>query len=282
MTLREALSEAARRIDMADARVLMMHTAHTDAAGLIQKYRDALTPEEEETFFFMVRRCEAGEPPAYITGKRGFYGLDFIVTPDVLIPRAETELLVERALEHIPADAPCRVLDLCTGSGCVGLTVAHERPRARVTLCDVSEAALRVAKRNADALGIDAKLILGDVRTLELSGESFDVILSNPPYIKTGYRDSLEPRVRDFEPSLALFGGEDGLMFYRVIIRRFREALSPDGVMIFESGDESGGAEICESIVKIFNENGYKDARVYPDYSGNMRIILARRVTEKI
>ncbi|MBQ3378674.1 MAG: peptide chain release factor N(5)-glutamine methyltransferase [Clostridia bacterium] len=276
MTVREALALSERITERPDARLLMMHVLNTDAAGLISKYRDELSDKKRDDFFSAVRRCADGEPSAYITGRRGFYGLDFIVTPDVLIPRQETEQLVERALEHIPYDAPCRVLDLCTGSGCVGLSIAHERPLASVALCDVSEGALNVAKRNSQALGLNADFILGDVRTLELSPESFDVIVSNPPYIKDGYRDMLERKVRDHEPPLALFGGEDGLMFYNMITRRFKDALSHGGVMLFESGDECGGKKICESIVKIFNENGYKDARMYADLSGNMRIISAR------
>ncbi|MBR2743440.1 MAG: peptide chain release factor N(5)-glutamine methyltransferase [Clostridia bacterium] len=277
MTVREALTISARTIEVPDARVLMMHVLNTDAAGLVMKYPDALSKEQKDAFFSAVKRKEAGEPTAYITGTRGFFGLDFIVTPDVLIPRAETEELVERALSFIPKDAPCRVLDLCTGSGCVGLAIAHERPAARVTLCDVSQGAIETAKNNARALGLSAEFILGDVRTLSLSQRRFDVIVSNPPYIKDGYRDRLDREVKDFEPHLALFGGEDGLTFYRIIIRRFKDALSPGGVMLFESGDENGGAEICESIVKIFSDNGYKDARANRDLSGNMRVICARR-----
>jgi len=248
LTVKEALNIASNDIPEADARVLMMHTLDTDAAYLRLMYRDALSLDNENTFFAYVSRRKTGEPCAYITGHREFYGIDFIVTPDVLIPREDTEVLVDLALDDIPKDAPVRVLDLCTGSGCIGLTVAHERPLSDVTLVDVSEKALDVARRNAEKLGINAGFIPGDVLDMPVPDGEFDMIVSNPPYITTEDMAGLEVQVKDFEPHLALCGGDDGLIFYEAIARRFYKSLKCGGRLLFESGDTTDGKAICEKI----------------------------------
>lgn len=277
LKVREALNTASSLVPKNDARILLMHVLSVDSAKLIASYGNELTKEACDAFFSYVSRRASGEPAAYITGRREFYGLDFIVTPDVLIPRAETEVLVDRTLLEIPDNTPVKVLDLCTGSGCIGLTIAYERKNAEVTLCDISNAALDVAKRNAKSLGVKASFILGDVNEICVPDDSYDVIVSNPPYIKTDVIKNLDTEVKAYEPHIALCGGEDGLMFYRTIAKRFCSSLAPGGALLLESGDETDGKDICGRIAKILGEYGYVDIEIMPDLSGHMRVVSARR-----
>ena len=222
-----------------------------------------------------VDRLLNGEPLAYVLGEWEFYGLKLTVTPDVLIPRDDTcavaQLAIGQAL-FLP-ESP-RILDLCTGSGCIGLAIASRIKDARVTLADISQEALAVAKKNtiqnkfssrvfcvqADALGQPAPFL-----------GKFDMIVSNPPYIDAKDMLELEPSVADFEPHLALYGGEDGLDFYRAIIKNYKSVLKPGGYIAFEFGEDQGN-DIC----RILQENGFTVLERTKDFHDTERAVLAQ------
>ncbi len=245
-------------------------------------YRDRMlyAPDQvEEKVHELVRRRLAGEPVAYLIGEWEFYGLPFTVTSDVLIPRMDTEVLAEQAiLLARAAGERCRVLDLCAGSGCVGLAVAANVPGARAVLCDVSEGALRLCRENARRNELQGRVtcLQADARLrppAEL-GE-FQVIACNPPYIPTGDLAGLDPTVRDYEPRLALDGGADGLDFYRAIAQNWREALHPGGTLLFEVGIGQAG-----DVEWILSRNGYRQVRSFPDTQQIPRVVAGIRPEE--
>lgn len=222
-----------------------------------------------------VARILSGEPLAYILGEWEFYGLNLYVDPRVLIPRDDTCAVATLAINKaLFLDQDPRVLDLCTGSGCIGLAIASRVKDARVTLADISKDALAVAKKNvarnhlsgrvscvqADALGIPSAFL-----------GKFDLIVSNPPYITTEEMKTLPVSVKDYEPHLALEGGEDGLDFYRAIIRNYKEALKPGGYLCFEFGEEQGDA-ICQMLT----DEGYTILERSRDYHNTERALIAQ------
>ena len=186
----------------------------------------------------MVRRRLQGEPVAYITGLWEFHGIPLMITPDVLIPRNDTEVLADKAITYArDTDKDIRMLDLCCGSGCIGLAVAAESPRIRVVMADISERALGVARQNAlkNRLTRCVTCVTADaLQAPPLLLGRFDLIVCNPPYIPTGELETLDGSVRDYEPHSALDGGEDGLMFYRTVTEKWRAVLKPGGSIMFE------------------------------------------------
>ena len=220
-----------------DARVLMKLVTGFDDAGLILRGADMMPPEDEAAFLKLIVRRAANEPIAYITGVREFWSLDFHVTPDVLIPRADSECLIEAALKRRDISEPWTVLDLGVGSGCLLCALLYEMPNARGLGIDRSEAVLEVAKDNAARLGLGARasFMAGDWASgIETR---FDIIVANPPYIPVGDRPVLPADVSDFEPADALFSGADGFDAYREILRAAPRLLAPDGLLILEAGD---------------------------------------------
>lgn len=222
-----------------------------------------------------VKRLLAGEPIAYVLGQWDFHGMQLYVTPDVLIPRddtcAVTDLAIRQAL--FLSEAP-RILDLCTGSGCIGLAIAENVKDARITLADISREALAVAKKNISLRHAGAHVSCVVANALEdpkpVLGK-FDMIVSNPPYITAKEMEELPASVSDFEPHLALFGGEDGLDFYRSIARRYRRALKPGGYLCFEFGMGQG-----DDVCRILEENGYTILERTRDYQQIERAVLAQ------
>lgn len=216
-------------------------------------------------------RCLDGEPLAYVLGEWDFYGLTFEVTPDVLIPRSDTERLCELAIERARQVVNPRVLDLCCGSGCIGVALAHEVEDAHVTAVDISDEALLVSRENARRNGVSARYVAlrGDVcsRPQHHLG-AFDIIVSNPPYITADEMRGLDPSVRDFEPEQALFGGEDGLDFYRTICSKWGELLVPGGMLLFECGYRQAG-----EVAGILENNRFAGIGVTEDFSGVPRIV---------
>jgi len=216
-------------------------------------------------------RCLDGEPLAYVLGEWDFYGLTFKVTPDVLIPRSDTERLCELAIERARQVVNPRVLDLCCGSGCIGVALAHEVEDAHVTAVDISDAALLVSRENARRNGVSARYVAlrGDVcsRPQHHLG-AFDIIVSNPPYITADEMRGLDPSVRDFEPEQALFGGEDGLDFYRTICSKWGELLVPGGMLLFECGYRQAA-----EVAGILENNRFAGIGVTEDFSGVPRIV---------
>ena len=220
----------------------------------------------------LVQRRLAGEPVAYIIGEWEFYGLSLDISRDVLIPRLDTELLAEQGiLKARESGEGARVLDLCAGSGCVGLAVAANAPECRVVLAELSEGALRVCKQNVRRNELNARVTCLCVNALENPSSSlwdFDVIVCNPPYIPTGDIDGLDTSVKDYEPRLALDGGADGLDYYHAIAAKWKSALRLGGTLIFEVG--MGQASAVEDIL---DKNGYEDIKVLPDTQNILRVV---------
>lgn len=225
---------------------------------------------ERRTGELLARRLR-GEPVAYVIGEWDFCGLTLTVTPDVLIPRADTEVLAQEAMDIAEPLEKARVLDLCAGSGCIGLAIATACPNVWVTLADVSDAALRVCKGNIQRSSLTARAACVAVNALEPphpSLRSFDLIVCNPPYIRHGELETLDLSVRCYEPMLALDGGEDGLDFYRAVTKYWGAALKPGGQILLEVG--CGQANAVEILLGM---SGFRDVRTVPDTRGIGRVV---------
>ena len=238
-------------------------------------YRDMnlyVSGEMERRVDELVQRRLGGEPVAYIVGEWEFYGLPLDITPDVLIPRADTEVLAERVILKANSVAGgARVLDLCAGSGCVGLAVAANAPQSRVVLGELSEAALRICKQNVRRNELNARVTCLSVDAMQPPVPmlwDFDVIACNPPYIPTADIPGLDASVREYEPYMALDGGEDGLDYYRYITENWKTALRLGGSLIFEVG--IGQAEQVEEIMA---RNGFENIQSIADTQGIWRVV---------
>lgn len=257
-----------------DAAYLVMFAADMSRAQLLLHDGDEAPDDICARVLGLAQRRALHEPLQYITGSQEFMGLDFVCSRDTLIPRGDTEILAEKTLEAVAgADGePVRVLDMCTGTGCIIISVAKLTKRAVVCdAADVSEAALEIAKGNAGRNGAEVNFIRSDMFEA-VSGE-YDVIVSNPPYIGTAVIEGLMPEVRDYEPRLALDGGEDGLDFYRILACEGRKHLRSGGMLLLEIGEEQG-----ESVSRLLAENGFDSVRVFKDLAGLDRVVTARRV----
>ncbi|MFK2904007.1 peptide chain release factor N(5)-glutamine methyltransferase [Dyella ginsengisoli] len=246
--VRHALGDATRRLgDRVDAEVLLQHVLRRPASWLMAHADDVLSLADERAFAELVRRRQLGEPVAYITGRRGFWSLELEVTPATLIPRPETERLVELAIDRLAEDAPARVVDLGTGSGAIALSIGTERPRAKILATDASAEALEVARRNARRLCIpNVQFVQGD--WLAPLGEArVDLIVSNPPYIEADDPHLARGDLR-FEPASALASGRDGLNDIRRIVVDARHHLLPGGWLLFEHGWNQG--EACRALLQ--------------------------------
>ena len=256
-----------------DARLLAQEALGWDAARLLASASAPAPPAFASRYDPLVSRREAREPMAYILGRQEFWDLTLKVTPAVLIPRPESELVVEAALELL-GDAPARVADVCTGSGCLALAVARERPRATVVATDLSAEALAVARHNALIHDLGARVAF--VRTDLLAGVAgpFDLVISNPPYVPQRDRPALPAEVGKYEPALALFGGEDGLAIIRRLLDAAGLCLKPGGALVFEFGfaqDEAvaGLIDAASSLTMV---------AIRSDLQGIPRTAVARRV----
>ncbi|MBC3413332.1 MULTISPECIES: peptide chain release factor N(5)-glutamine methyltransferase [Pseudomonas] len=229
-----------------------------------------VSSEAAETYSAFLARRRAGEPVAYILGQQGFWKLDLEVAPHTLIPRPDTELLVETALELLPAK-PARVLDLGTGTGAIALALANECPAWQVTAVDRIDEAVALAERNRQRLGLDNVQVLGSHWFAALAGECFDLILSNPPYIRAADPHLVEGDVR-FEPSSALVAGEDGLDDLRVIVAQAPQHLLPGGWLLLEHGYDQAAA-----VRELLVASGFNDVASRIDLGGHERISLGRR-----
>ena len=274
MTISEWLRQAVSALTQAecpdaavDARWMVEDALRMTRSDLIFEGDLSIEPAALNTLDGMLRRRLAGEPVQYILGSADFMGLRFFVDERVLIPRQDTETLVEAALIDVRGLHQCRVLDLCTGSGCVGLSVKSLAPQARVTLTDISRDALEVARKNADALGLDVTLRRGDL--FEAVGrERFDVVTANPPYIPRAELPQLQREVR-FEPAMALSGGDDGLDFYRRIAEGVSRHLTPGGALYLEVG--AGQAGDVRALLERCNDGAGTGA--IKDLNGIERVV---------
>jgi release factor glutamine methyltransferase len=222
----------------ADAQILLGHVLGYDKTYLLVNYDQQPSEADRNRYKELIQRRLAGWPVAYLVGRRGFYKLDFEVNPAVLIPRPETETLVVEALTFLKSRTAPTVLDLGTGSGCIAVSIAHQKPDARVTAVDISPDALETARRNAVKAGVADRItfLQGDLFSPLAAGATFDLVVSNPPYIAHHEFASLAPDVRDHEPRVALDGGADGLEFYRRIAAGVSPFLKSGGKLLLEMG----------------------------------------------
>ena len=230
-----------------------------------------LTSEQRHRLDSLLDRRKRGEPVAYIIGTREFWSMALKVTPATLIPRPETELLVEKALEHIPHDAAWTIADLGTGSGAIALALAKERPHSRFIAIDIAPAALEVAKSNARKFGLTNIEFRADDWFAPLAGEALNMIVSNPPYIRAGDPHLKQGDVR-FEPVTALVAGADGLDAIRHIAQHAREFLKPDGWLLFEHGWDQAVA-----VGELLRQHDYSDMVYHQDLAGHARVAACRR-----
>ena len=232
----------------------------------------AFTKAQEERLSSIVDRYLSGEPLQYLLGRAWFMGLPFYTDKRALIPRSDTEILCEQAIDVLKTmDNPARILDLCSGSGCIGISLLKSFPASSLVMADISKNALALSRKNAASLIPDLKytIVLSDLFEA-LDGQVFDLIVSNPPYIASQVIDTLDQRVRDHEPRLALDGGEDGLALYRRMIRNAPAHLSPAGTLLLEIGYDQ-----ADAVSKLLSENHFTRIQIVKDYGGQDRVAAA-------
>ena len=272
---RRTLRDAGIEAFSLEARLLLAHAAGKTAAKLLQGMNLYASSEVEEKNAEFLRRRLDGEPVAYITGSWEFYGLPMVISPDVLIPRSDTEVLVDKALYLLKRrGSSARLLDLCTGSGCIGCAIARNLPASRAKLVDISRPALEIARKNVELSGLSDRVGIVETDIFDpppLRLGSFDMIVSNPPYIATEEIKSLDRSVRDYEPASALDGGDDGLRFYREISSKWKTLLRPGGFLIFEIGETQ-----AEDVIKIMRLNGFKGIECEKDTAGHDRVVSGK------
>lgn len=266
VSIEQALRASSQKIESIDARILLQHALNENQAFFHTHPEQTLTSQQAQTFNQLVARRVTGEPVAYLIGERDFYDLTFKVTPAVLIPRPETELLVELALARVPVNQHCRVLDLGTGSGAVAITIAKHRPRTTVIAVDVSIDAIAVASRNAEEIGVTNITIINGNWFDAMIGVKFDLIVSNPPYVAEGDPHLKQGDLR-FEPPLALAAEDDGLACLRSISSEAPEHLNVGGWLLMEHGYDQ--ADVCRQLLE---EAGFKRTFSSPDLAGIMRV----------
>jgi release factor glutamine methyltransferase len=281
-TIRQALAEATQLLSAVgietanlDAELLLQFVLQWDREQVYVNYKAPLYAEHQLSFEKVLARRRRHEPIAYITGRKEFWSLDFEITDDVLIPRPETERLVEVALEiaqSVKRNSPIRILDIGTGSGIIPVCLAREIANGQFWATDISPAALKVARANGQKHGVQERIQFfeGDLwQAVVDKPRFFDVIVSNPPYVRSGDIAHLEPDVRDWEPKTALDGGADGLDYYRRLIAEAHSYLARGGTMVVEIGADMTGA-----VARLCAEVGrYEQAKVHKDYAGWDRVL---------
>ena len=253
-----------------DSELLLAHVLNRSRSWLYTWPEHQPSPAESEQFLQLIEQRQNGTPVAYLTGQCEFWSLTLEVNAATLIPRPETELLVEQALERIPCGAPLKIADLGTGSGAIALSIASERPECRIVATDRCPAALATARRNAEKLGITTISFRGGDWYQPLADERFDIILSNPPYVASNDPHLQQGDLR-FEPPTALAAGSDGLDAIRCLINGGQNHLNPAGWLIIEHGFDQGAA-----VAQIFQQSGYHPVQGYQDLAGQDRITAAQ------
>ncbi len=263
----ELLAAAGVREADADARILLEHASNIDRSYYYLHMHDAMDSADAELYAYLLGRRASREPVQYVTGEAPFCGHMFYVTPDVLIPRQDTEVLVAEAVRRL--EPGMLVLDLCTGSGCVLLSLVRERSVTGIG-SDISPAALAIAEQNRRRMRLKASWIESDL--FERIGGSFDMIVSNPPYIASGEMPDLDPEVKQYEPMAALDGGRDGLSVIRRIAEEAGAYLRPGGWLLLETGCSQG-----ETVRELLTQAGFHDVEVVRDLERRDRVVLGRR-----
>lgn len=263
----ERLKEAGVPEYQLDARLLLEYVCDTDYNTLLVHGDRAVSPEEEKKYNELIEKRASRIPLAYIVGHQEFMGLDFTVNSNVLVPNQDTETLAEEALRELSDGM--RFMDLCTGSGCVALSILHYTNDTSCVMTDISDKAIEVATKNSKNLGLSdrAKIIKTDLFP-EGDKEKFDMIVSNPPYIRTSVIDTLPPEVASGEPYIALNGGDDGLVFYRRIVDEACNWLYKNGWLMMEIGYDQG-----QDVADLMKSAGYHEVEVIKDLGGNDRVV---------
>ncbi len=274
--LTQAFTEAGLPFAAEDALELVLDATGLDRTSLMLHGTEFLAPEVFDKIKKGMARRLAGEPVDHILGWREFYGRRFVISKDVLSPRADTETLIREALKALKNTPSPRLLDLGTGSGAIGLTLLAELPEATLIATDVSEAALTIAQTNAETLNVRDRVMFKQGAWWDAldRGETFDAILSNPPYIDATAMTQLEQEVADYDPALALYGGEDGLRDYRAILEKAASHLKLNGWLGLEIGFDQG-----ESVSTLVRTAEFSNIQVHRDLGGNDRVISARKST---
>lgn len=272
LDIRRRLRQAGIEAATLEARELVCFAAGKDKARLLRDGALYASPEVEEAAWALARRRLAGEPVAYLIGEWEFYGLPLDISESVLIPRPDTETLAEAAIDWLRQQDGPRVLDLCAGSGCLGLAIASQVKDARVVLGELSDGALRICRQNIRRNGLTGRVTAMQLDALHPPLQrlgDFDCIVSNPPYIPTGDLPGLDPSVRDYEPHMALDGGADGLDFYRAILRHWPAVLHPGSRLYFEVGIGQ-----ADDVLRLMRSVGFGDLEILPDPAGIPRVVL--------
>ena len=278
LDIRQQLRQSGVEAATLEARELVCFGVGKSRAELQRDGGLYASPELERQVRELVERRLAGEPVAYLIGEWEFYGLPLDLSNDVLIPRPDTEVLAEQAIEYCGEIGECRVLDLCAGSGCIGLAIGAQVPLARVTLGEISDAALKICRQNIRRNGLSGRVVPLRMDAMEKPDKSlgeFQCVVCNPPYIPRGDIDSLDSSVKDYEPRLALDGGEDGLDFYRSISERWRDCLTPGGRLYFEVGIGQ-----ADEVLRIMRGQGFGDLQIVKDLHEIPRVVFGTLCAE--
>ena len=274
-TIFEAYNDCKRQLSAAgiedyvfESKQIIKHITGYTNAQILTKYTQPLTEFQENNLTVIIKQRLIRYPLQYIFGKWNFFGRDFFVGPGVLIPRADTETLIDVCLETIKEKPNAAVLDLCAGSGCIGITLKGECETADVTLVEKYEDALKYLKKNAEHNGMPVNIVSGDVLCGDCADGKYDLIVSNPPYISDGDMQNLQTEVT-FEPKTALSGGDDGLDFYRAIVKNYKNSLNVGGVMAFEVGIKQS-----ESVADIMKTAGFKNVSTRADLNEVDRVVF--------
>ncbi len=277
MTIFEAYVEAKKRLEAAkiedyvfEAKQIIKFITGYNNGQILTNYQQPLTEFQKNYLTAVLRQREIRYPLQYIFGEWEFYGRPFKVGVGVLVPRADTEILVEKCLEFLKGKETQKILDLCTGSGCVGITLAKEIPTSNVKMLEKYEEAFNYAKQNITLNAAEnATLVKGDIFESDFAEEGFDLIVSNPPYIPQNEMNEISPETK-LEPETALLGGEDGLDFYKAIIKNYKKSLNKDGVIAFEVGINQSS-----KVADLLKENGFKDITITKDLNNIERVVTA-------
>lgn len=253
-----------------EAKQIIKHITGLTSSQILVKYNTPLTDYQQTQLTAIIRQREIHYPLQYIFGEWSFYGNRFYVGPGVLVPRADTETLIEPCIEYLKQHKNAKVLDLCTGSGCIGITLAKEVPDAEVKMLEKYKEAAVYTQKNIKLNGTDnAEAFNGDIFAGDLADGEYDLLVSNPPYIPKGEMKTISPET-EYEPKTALLGGEDGLDFYRAIIKNYKNSIKQSGFIAFEVGIGE-----FSDVSDILSGEGFKDIKVYKDMNGIERAVTA-------
>lgn len=277
MTIFEAYNEVKKKLQAAgiedyvfEAKQIIKHITGLSATQILTQYNNKLSLFQENNLTALLRQREIRYPLQYIFGEWDFYGRPFYVGPGVLVPRADTETLIEAALEFLKEKQNPEILDLCAGSGCIGITLAKEMESSNVLMVEKFDEAIRYAKRNIDRNSVsNAEIQKGDIFESAFSDRKFDIIVSNPPYIPQNEMEEISPETK-FEPETALLAEENGMQFYKAIINNYKDSLKEGGAIAFEVGINQS-----KRVAKLLEAAGFKNITVKKDLNSIERVVIA-------